>query len=323
MLKRSKSKNRGSILIKYIRKRIKKDKDAIIVVAGERGSTKSGCAITLGYILDRSREGEPRFFLRNDLIPENFVLKKDEFLPRIVFKPSDFLKLVSGTPKLPKGSVIVWDEIGVEGDARDFQTKKNKLLKRTMETIRSRNYIIILTAPTLQSYDVGFRRSNTIYMEARGVAKSPSGKVAGKVKIYKAQTNPRTGKVYYKNLRFRVRNDPFRNVIKNFYIGKPPVNYESTYKRYKELFLKDLYASYVDELNTSDFDSAGEKKENLLLFRANKALKEYWRYFDKTKGKFVSATLQAGLNLKPTQARELKQLLDFKVTNGEFVPEFD
>lgn len=321
---RLKEKNKKSILLKYIRTRVskKKDKDAIIVIAGERGSTKSGVAITLGYLLDRGKNGKCRFYLPEKFFPEGFELKEGEKLPRVIFKPTDFLKLIQ---KLPKGSVLVWDETGVEGDARDFQTKKNKLLKRTMETIRSRNLIIILTAPTLASYDVGFRRSNTIYIECHGATKSPTNKLAGIAKVYRAQTNPRSGKTYYKLLKFKDKSSPILRIIKRFYIGKPPAHLEDPYKRYKELFLTKLYASYIEELDSTDYldDKTDIINHEQFDTQVEEVLASLRRYYNFKKKRFVPAALKHGLKLKSGwEARQLREYLEFQVTRGKItIPE--
>lgn len=313
--------NKNSSLLNFIRKRVsaKKDKDAIIVMAGERGSTKSGCAITLGWLLDRANDGSPRFFLPKEMIPKEFKLKKGEWLPRLVFKPSDFMKLLSGKPKLPKGSVIIWDETGVEGDARDFQTKKNKLLKRTLETVRSRNLILILTAPTLQSYDVGFRRSNTLYIEAKGKTVNARGKPVGIVRVYRTSTNPRKGDVYYKYLRKRDET-PVLKTIKQFYIGKPPAFLEAPYKRYKDLFQTKLYSSYLNELESADFLSEQkdrEKNSGKNHFLLKGVFPNPWRFYDFDKKRFLLAPLKFELGLKDTDARQLKQYLEYKAGRKE------
>ena len=185
-----------------IKKRIyKQDLDAVILVGGERGSTKSGVSITIANQLDRDKDGNPRFSLPEKYFPKGFKLKPHERMPRLVFKPTDFLRILS-EDNLPRGSAIIWDETGVEADARDFQTKKNKLIKRTLETIRSMNLILFLTAPTVYSYDISLRRSANYYIECQGAIRTSSGKKYGKTRVYEIQTNPKTGKTNFKLLRY-------------------------------------------------------------------------------------------------------------------------
>src|SRR3989304_6538706 len=103
--------------ITKIRNRVyKKDLDAVIAMVGERGSTKSGSSISLGYKIDYDKNGYSRFYLPVDYLPKGFKLKPGEVMPRVVFTPSHFLRLIT-EDQLPPGSVIILDEIGVLGDS--------------------------------------------------------------------------------------------------------------------------------------------------------------------------------------------------------------
>jgi len=156
-----------STISKWVTRRtLKKDLDAILVMAGARGSCKSGSALSLAYEIDRDYQGNSRFFMKP---PKGFELKKGEVMPRVVFTPTDFLNMIS-TVNLPKNSCIVFDEVGVAGDSREFMSKKNRMLKQVMETIRSKNLVLLLTAPTLASFDASFRRSMSMYIRCLGRA---------------------------------------------------------------------------------------------------------------------------------------------------------
>ena len=100
-------------LISNIRTRVmKKDQDSLIGVVGERGAGKSGSAITLAHMLDRNKMGQPRFKLPESYLPDGFKLRPGEIMPRVVWTPEDFLKLVT-REKLPRLSSIIFDEIGL------------------------------------------------------------------------------------------------------------------------------------------------------------------------------------------------------------------
>ena len=305
--------------IKRIKKRIyKEDKDAIIIMAGERGSTKSGCAISLGDKLDRDEKGETRFRLPEKYFPKGFKLRPNEQMPRLVFKPSDFLRILS-EDDLPMGSVIIWDETGIEADARDFQSKKNKLLKRTMETIRSLNLILFLTAPTLFSFDISLRRSATYYIECQGAFGTPNGERFGHTRIYEIQTNPKTGKTYFKVFRFAEAETERTIRMDRYDIPKPLYRIEKPYKRYKRLFQTTLYEDYYKELTSIDNLIGGgpENKSEDLDVLAEKVLASPLDFFDSKKNKFLVAALRAKLKINRTEAYDLKQLLEFRRDRGE------
>ena len=188
-----------STLSKWVTRRTtKKDLDALIVMAGARGSCKSGSALSLAYEIDRDYKGKSRFELKN--LPKGFKLKPGETMPRVVFTPTEFLNMIS-TENLPKNSCIVFDEVGVAGDSREFMSKKNRMLKQVMETIRSKNLVIILTAPTLASFDTSFRRSMSLYIRCLGQATGQKGFPCSKVVPKIAQTNPASGEVMLKYMK--------------------------------------------------------------------------------------------------------------------------
>lgn len=305
--------------VSRILKRVhREDKDAVILVGGPRGSTKSGVSITLGDEIDRDQKtGEPRFRLAEEYFPKGFKLTPTERMPRVIFQPSIFLKMVS-KGELPPGSALVWDETGVEADARDFQTKKNKLLKRTLETIRSMNLVLFLTAPTVFSYDIALRRSASFYIECSGAIRTNRGKRYGKTRIYEIQTNSKTGKTYYKLLRYY---DPVTEQIvklERFDVPKPHAYLERAYKRYKKLFQTALYKDYSRELSGMDKLGISGKDDKMdLEDLARKILKSPTSYFDETKNKFLVAPIRAGLGVSRIEAYELKQLLEFRLSKGE------
>jgi len=208
-----------SIIASWVRRRtLKKDLDALIVMAGARGSCKSGSALSLAYEIDRDYNGKSRFKLNT--LPKDFKLKKGEIMPRVVFTPTEFLNMISDE-KLPKNSCIVFDEVGVAGDSREFMSKKNRMLKQVMETIRSKNLVIFLTAPTLASFDTSFRRSMSLYLRCLGQATSKKGFPCALIVPKVAQTNPVTGEVMLKFIK-TFKGSGRSNYLKKFYVLAPP-----------------------------------------------------------------------------------------------------
>lgn len=309
-----------SSLVKFIRNRIRKDMDAIVVMVGERGSCKSGCSITLSEILDRGMNHKSRFRLPESYFPKGFELKPGEEMPRVIFKPSDFLRLVS-EERLPKGSCIVFDEVGVGGDSREFMSKKNKMLKQVMETIRSRNLIIFLTAPTLSSFDVSFRRSMSTYVNCLGQSVSKTGQSCALVIPASSKPDPKAGEIYTKNMIKHRAMSIVPKKVNKLRIVKPPAYLENPYKRLKELMQRELYLGFSKEMDVlGDFLGSKQKEKersNDLEALAQKVMINPLDYFDSTKKKFVPSVLQTKLNIPAHHAINLKQLLMFRLNNGE------
>jgi len=303
---------RRSSFVRKIRERVyKKDMDAIIVMAGERGACKSGTSISFGW----SIEGDT-FRLPDSLLPKGFKLREGEVMPRVVFKPEDFLNLVRD-PNLKPGSVIVFDEVGVAGDSREFMSKKNKMLKQVMETIRSKNLIIFLTAPTLKSFDVSLVRSSTFYVRCKGQATKHKGYPCAVIKPYYVETDPKTGQAYFKYLVRRNRVSGVFHQIKKLYVHAPPKHLETPYKRLKEFFQFKLYEAHANKMAEDDTYGLSESREGWTMRDfANEVMKDYRLYYDSGRKRFNSTAIAVGLNLVDAKASKLCGFLNFQVSKG-------
>jgi len=304
------------------------DKDCVVAMCGERGSCKSGSSISLGYDLDvNPKTGESRFMLPESYLPEGFKLREGEVMPRVVFTPSNFLKLLF-QENLPAGSVIILDEIGVSGDSREFMSAKNKMLKQTFETVRSRNLILFLTAPTLASFDISLRRSLAYYVKCLGQITNSKGEPSALIKPYATQVDPKEGKIYNKLIEYKPVGSSSasqqRHVIDSYVVRKPPDHLEKPYKRLKQFMQNQLYEKFFREFQIIDdvVDGVPIKHSATpsLLELVELVKKEPEKYFNVKSKTFVAASLQAGLNIeKASLAKQLKQLLDQMHRNTEIL----
>lgn len=310
----------------FKRRMFNNDLDVLCPVVGKRGSTKSGCSVSLGWDLDRApKSGQKRFFLPSKLIPREFKLRPGEMLPRIIYKPSDFLSIINQRPRPPKGTCIVWDETGVEGDSRDFMKKKNKLLKRTFETIRSFNYAIFLTAPTLKSFDVSYARVAAFLIKTMGKVDTPNG-AFGMTKVYELDPDPINGYAYRKFIQY-LEDGLLKKMEKPYYIRRPPAFLEEPYKRYKDLFQTKLYRDYendFDDIESLEI-SPEVQEETQTLQQINKIISEIEKhpktFYDFKKKKFVLAQIQYANNvevLKDGLAKKIVSILNHRVSIGDF-----
>jgi len=234
-------------LLSYFWKRIYYyDQNVLLIVVGGTGTCKSGSALTLGHQLDVTTKkskvkGEPAECIGRFNVD------------RVVFKAEDFISLVNSN--IPKGSVIIWDETGVEHDARNYYSLKNKLVKYVMQTFRYKNFILIMTVPDLKSIDVGTRRLLHCYLEMKG----PTGnrKMAkGDVKF--VQVNPQTGKSYYKKMRFY--KDGEKKTLDSYFILKPYPELENAYKDKKKIMTTEWYNNFNEQLAYME-NVVGEKQK--------------------------------------------------------------
>lgn len=300
----------GKFISDMLKRRVYlQDLDVIAIFCGSRGSGKSTSCINWGWQLDRDKFGKPRFFLPDEMVPADFKLKKGERLPRVVFKLTDFLKLITEY-NLPAGSCIVLEEASVVLNSREAMSRMNRALVKVFDTIRSKNLIVFINLPSLSAFDKQVRACLTYYVECSGLI-TFNGKKYCKNRFYTLQHNPRSGKNY--THLFRTSKGSLVNRIENVLVSKPPEKIDRVYKRWKEYYQKELYSSFNEELSKID-DFLGvvkplEQKKSLKQLAVMVA-KNYEPYFDAEKNKFIRSELEVGLEITSTDARYLKELLD-------------
>lgn len=272
-----------------------KDLNVVIAVCGRPGTAKSGSALRMCFDLDVTRYGVPRFSIE-----------------RAVYTVQDFLYHIR--QKYPVGTAILWDEIGVEGDARDWYTLKNKLLKRVVETYRYKNYITFVTVPSLNSIDKGVRGILTGYIEMRG--KYGDGNQAiGKFEI--TDVNPKTGKIYFKKLRYWDKELGCWSKMHQIVIPKPPEQLWEAYEQKKEETLKNWYSLFAKQLEVLRQETTvpSEDGDEFDVLK-EKVLKEPMKFFDEHRNRFSAILIKAGLKIPMYKAREISQLLNLEYKKG-------
>jgi len=126
--------NNDPFFIKYINQRIRQNKNFVCLISGQTGSGKSWCALSIAEMLD------PDFHIR-----------------QIIFKGTELLALIN-SGKLKRGSVIIWDEAGIDLSNRAWMSATNKLLNFVFQTFRHKGYILFFTTPYSDFVDKQTRR---------------------------------------------------------------------------------------------------------------------------------------------------------------------
>lgn len=127
-----------------------KNQNYMLVVVGPTGSGKSYSAIALAMMID-----------------------PDFDISRVCFRAEEFLKAASRD--LDPGSVIVFDEAGIDVSSREWYTVRNKAINQTVETFRRDNLVCIWTTPVLSNID----KKSRSYFHGLAEVLDP-GKVGGK-----------------------------------------------------------------------------------------------------------------------------------------------
>ena len=219
------------ILVQYIRDRVeKKNKNFVMLFVGATGSGKSYSALRLSETLDKTFN-----------------------IDRCCFKAKDFMNKVNSLVKeseegaVIKGKVILWDEFGVEHNAREFMTISNRVINYFFQTSRHLNLIVIMTVPLLSFIDYATRKLMHSIGEMEGIN---SATKTANVKFKILQTNVMTGKEYPKYLRYTKNRKLF--VSKKLKFKLPSAKLLEDYEKKKKEFTTGLNQEIMDRLNKED-----------------------------------------------------------------------
>jgi len=285
----------------------RRDKNKLVFVCGETGDCKSGSAITKCWELDRGAGNKPRFYVSDD---------PDDPKNRVVTSAEGFIRLIK--TKLPTGSCIIWDEIGVDADNREYYTLKNRLVKKVFQTFRYKNLIVFMTVPDFNSVDIGVRKLAHGYMEMKGQVR---GGTMARGRWQWISTNPKTGKIYYIYPRW-ITPDGEKCKLIHYYVNRPPADIEERYKRLKDRVNERWYNDFESQIKfMNKFTGVGATREMSLVDLKDEVIKNPLEYWNDYKEKFIDVLLEAKLGLNTSRAKSLAKYLNAEYEAGNLPAE--
>ena len=211
----------GYSWIEYTKQRIENNKNANYFISGETGSGKSWSCLRIA----------------EELQPD-FNVKK-----QVVFGCLEFLELLNSNIK--PGSVIIWEEAGVDLYNREFATKMNRFINKVFQTFRLKNLIVLMNSPSWDFVDVGIRRLFHAKFVTLGIDfKNELVKLKPRFHTF----NEDSGKWYVKRL--IIKKDDEYLPVSIWKVKKPSQNlideYEVKKKEFTKLLYEDAYRIAVD-----------------------------------------------------------------------------
>ncbi len=140
----------------------------LVVCCGMPGSGKSWSMLSVCQLLDATFD-----------------------ISRVAFSPAQFTKLASSD--LRRGSAILMDDSGLMMGSRDAMTQASRELSKTLQSIRYKNYFLVLTLPAFSFLDKSARMLSNAYIE---ITKIDFDKRQTIAKFQRIQTNPHSGMIY-------------------------------------------------------------------------------------------------------------------------------
>ena len=168
--------------VRYIKWRVRKNKNFLGVFIGQTGSGKSYGALSLADILSDGK-----------LPKENICFTGKEFIKRLR------TGLADGT--LKKGDVIVWDEAGVDLNSKQWMAATHRAINIVMQIFRKENIVVLFTVPFLSFIDSDTRKLIHTCFRTKRIDFTTKELVTSPINL---QPNQMSGKIYTHNLKAKV-----------------------------------------------------------------------------------------------------------------------
>lgn len=231
--------------ISYIKGRIIKNKNFIVLISGQTGSGKSWAGLSIAKMLN-----------------------PDFSIDRVVFGLRGLMNLINSGENHKAGTVFVWDEFQIDAGNRNWQSLTNKMLNSLLSTFRHKRFVLIITAPYSDFLDSQARK--LIHAEFETMKIDYQTKKT-KLKCHLLQYNSRYKKFYYKYLRVRDQRKLIAP-LKAWNIPCPDRELIEGYEKLKSEFTTKLNASIQKQLDELEPSESKDKKKPLTELQ-EKALK--------------------------------------------------
>lgn len=267
--------------VTHLKRRIRQNKNNIVVIVGQTGSGKSYSGIRLAELLD------PTFSVE-----------------RCLFKAEDFVGMVENHD-LPKGAVILWDEVGLSMDARNFQSIGNKLVAYVLESFRYMNLTLILSVPSLSFCDVKLRKLIHFLVETQRIDHEKRA-VACKVLMIQHSARDQRGKVYQKFLRKKGVK------LSTTWFHHPSQELADAYEEKKDRFMKQLYREIHLELKAVKRKKSSENFDaHEIVRQIMKRKKDYIKTFASSGRKAINwRKIMVDFNIGRDRAQTVKDMVE-------------
>lgn len=272
-----------------------KNKNALYAFVGQTGSAKSWSAMKFCWDMDRDYKHRPRFNI-----------------DKIVFTPEDFLNVVKS--KMPAGSFIIWDEIGVGANARKWYSLRNQLISYVVQTFRFKNWGVLFTVPAMSFIDSQVRTLFHAQVEMAGA--DPTTQRA-KGSWYWLDFNANSGKLYRKKPRY-VNNENYY-VCDHVTFAPPPKKLIEAYEEKKRNIADNWYKLFDKQIKAVK-EEINKPRSNVVKEAYDKLIKDpelLKQVFDPKKRKASAPKLIVLLGVSRSNAYSLSRLLNDDLRSGK------
>jgi hypothetical protein len=265
---------------------------------GPTGLGKSISAIKAGWDIDRDEYGKPRFSLDN-----------------IVWTPEEFLIKVNSN--LPFGTVIVWDEVGVGINTREWYSMTNRLISKVHQLFRHKRLIVFYTLPSFGYVDSQVRKLFHAKYEMKYVDPSKNRAEAMFFELKDYGGNEPWA------IRLRVnRNKRFpewKSILNKVYFALPPASLVQAYEAKKELISADWYSIYAEQMKVMKKQLEDRANMKLDMTTLYNYVKDHIGEFLKAKrnDRVDEGRIRMRLKIGEAPSRQLAKMINDDIAAGK------
>ncbi len=250
------TKEEADLVTNYIITRWNKGLYSLILVAGLPGTGKSSLCMRMSELIYLKKEGVNKMkvenVMSNLLELTNFVMKAN---------PDEL-------------NIAVVEEVSVLFPSKRAMSGGNVDLGMLLDTCRKKKVILFANAPIWTSIDSHMRTLGNVYIQTKKIYKKAKIVLS---KMYRLQTDPRTGKTYTPCFKRNGRK------VKKMYTRMPNLKEWSKYENRKDIFMDTLYKKLkVREQKRIDKDTklyGDDVKKTQIKPLTNRELNTYHRYY--------------------------------------------
>jgi hypothetical protein len=169
----------------------------------------------------------------------------------IVFNVSDFVDLLEKAEagQLPKGSAVLFEEMGVAADSRSWHSEDNIKLSHILQTFRPMNLCVLNTVPELSLADKRISQLASCLIECKRINYTTKRCA---VRIYDpVRFDGKTSQWFKRSVAFsRMSANGYYRTYKfgDVWVHKPSVKALREYEKVRSLFSKDVLAGRTKTL---------------------------------------------------------------------------
>lgn len=268
----------SDILVGWFLWRVKNNKNAIAVLNGQTGSGKSWAGLSL---CEKGSKWNGT----------NFTIKEN-----VAFDFKTLLKQTHLEKNSKPGTFFLFEEVGAFGSgsaSREWQSQANKFFHSFLQTTRHRRQILIFTCPMFTNLEAGARALCHMQMIMKKIHYKDN---KSQLVPYVIQINQRTGKMYFKLLRFHEPDVPYRQKLTSTFVEKPSEELIKEYEKVKLRFTTQLNKTIMEEMKPKKKVSKGINVDAVCkLKEAGTKTKEIAEIFGVTR-RYIRMTINKAKN---------------------------